>query len=76
MPVLNPIDHTRLIPAWEAGADIKELGQDVDLMADLIVNHVSSSSRHNSWIILKKVMHPFYKDLFLTMDSIFPDGAT
>ena len=37
----DPIDHTQIDPCLGSWADLKALGQDVDLMADLIVNHVS-----------------------------------
>jgi sucrose phosphorylase len=71
----DPIDHTRIDPSLGRWADIKELGQDVDLMADLIVNHVSSSSPQ-FLDYSEKGDASIYKDMFLTMASIFPDGAT
>jgi sucrose phosphorylase len=40
----DPINHRRVDPSLGNWADIKALGQDVDLMADLIVNHISSAS--------------------------------
>ena len=71
----DPIDHTRIDPCLGSWADIKELGQDVDLMADLIVNHVSSASPQFQDYSERGDASP-YKDLFLTMGSIFPQGAT
>ena len=71
----DPIDHTKIDPCLGSWADIKELGQDVDLMADLIVNHVSSSSPQ-FLDYSEKGDASIYKDMFLTMDSIFPNGAT
>jgi len=71
----DPIDHTRVDPCVGDWADIKELGQDADLMADLIVNHVSSSSPQ-FLDYSEKGDASIYKDLFLTMGSIFPNGAT
>ena len=71
----DPIDHTHIDPCLGSWADIKALGQDVDLMADLIVNHVSSASpqfldySQNGDVSI-------YNGMFLTMDSIFPNGAT
>jgi sucrose phosphorylase len=71
----DPIDHTRIDPTLGSWADIKALGQDVDLVADLIVNHVSSSSpQYQDYF--EKGDASEYKDLFLTMGSIFPHGAT
>ena len=71
----DPIDHTRIDPCLGSWADIKELGQAVDLMADLIVNHVSSSSPQ-FLDYSEKGDASVYKDMFLTMTSIFPNGAT
>jgi sucrose phosphorylase len=71
----DPIDHTKIDPCLGSWADIKELGQDVDLMADLIVNHVSSSSPQFQ-DYSEKGEASIYKDMFLTMGSIFPNGAT
>jgi sucrose phosphorylase len=71
----DPIDHTRVDPCLGGWADLKALGQDVDLMADLIVNHVSSASPQ--FIdYSEKGEASIYNGMFLTMDSIFPNGAT
>ena len=65
----DPIDHTRVDPRLGDWAAIRRLGDHVPLMADVIVNHVSSLS-------------PQFQDysrhagLFLTMDKVFPSGAT
>jgi sucrose phosphorylase len=71
----DPIDHTRIDPCLGSWEDIKELGQDVDLMADLIVNHVSSSSPQ-FLDYSEKGEASIYRDMFLTLGSIFPNGAT
>jgi sucrose phosphorylase len=71
----DPIDHTRIDPCLGSWADIKALGQDVDLMADLIVNHVSSLSPQ-FMDYSEKGDASIYNGMFLTMDSIFPNGAT
>jgi sucrose phosphorylase len=71
----DPIDHTQIDPCLGNWADIKALGQDVDLMADLIVNHVSSASPQ--FIdYSEKGDASIYNGMFLTMDRIFPNGAT
>ena len=70
----DPIDHTRVDERLGSWDDIARLAGRVDLMADVIVNHISSgsqqfedfsrhgrSSRHNG--------------LFLTLDAVFPEGA-
>jgi sucrose phosphorylase len=71
----DPIDHTQIDPCLGNWADIKALGQDVDLIADLIVNHVSSASPQFT-DYSEKGDTSIYNGMFLTMDSIFPNGAT
>ena len=71
----DPIDHTQIDPCLGNWEDIKALAQDVDLMADLIVNHVSSASPQ--FIdYSEKGEDSIHNGMFLTMDSIFPEGAT
>jgi sucrose phosphorylase len=71
----DPIDHTKIDPGLGSWADIKALGRDVDLMADLIVNHVSSFSPQ-FLDYSEKGDGSVYRDMFLTLASIFPKGAT
>src|ERR1041385_4415968 len=71
----DPIDHTQIDPCLGNWADIKALGQNVDLMADLIVNHVSSASPQ-FMDYSEKGDASIYSGMFLSMDSIFPNGAT
>ena len=71
----DPIDHTQIDPCLGNWEDIKALGQEVDLMADLIVNHISSASPQ-FMDYSEKGDSSIYNGMFLTMDSIFPDGAT
>lgn len=71
----DPIDHTQVDPVLGSWEDVKSLGQDVDLMADLIVNHISSASPQ--FIdYSEKGVSSIYNGLFLTMSSVFPAGAT
>lgn len=71
----DPIDHTRIDPILGSWVDIKELGQHVDLMADLIVNHISSSSPE-FLDYYERGDASVYSDLFLTMGKVFPHGAS
>jgi sucrose phosphorylase len=71
----DPIDHTQIDPCLGSWEDIKALGQVVDLMADLIVNHISSASPQ-FMDYSEKGASSIYNGMFLTMDSIFPNGAT
>ena len=71
----DPIDHTQVDPRIGAWADIRSLAREVDLMADLIVNHISSSAPQ-FLDYLHKGAESIYDGLFLTADAVFPQGAT
>jgi sucrose phosphorylase len=71
----DPIDHTMVDPSLGNWADVKALGQDMDLIADLIVNHVSAQSPQFLDYSEKGEASAF-NGLFLTMGSVFPHGAT
>jgi sucrose phosphorylase len=71
----DPIDHTMVdakLGTWE---DVRELGDTVELVADLIVNHVSSSSPQ-FLDYSKKGEASEYAGMFLTIDRVFPSGAS
>jgi len=71
----DPIDHTLVDPRLGNWADLKALAGQTEVMADVIVNHMSSDS-------------PQFRDyaaqgdasvhagLFLTFDTVFPQGAS
>lgn len=71
----DPIDHTRVDPALGDWSDIKALAQDMDVMADVIVNHMSSDSPQFIDYSKRGAASP-YNGLFLTFDAVFPEGAT
>mgnify|MGYP003633458138 FL=1 len=65
----DPIDHSEVdsrIGTWE---DIQVLGKDLDLMADLIVNHVSAQSFQFQDVLAKGKQSEFC-DLFLTKEDV------
>lgn len=71
----DPIDHTRVdnrLGAWE---DVSKLSAQVTVMADVIVNHMSSESPQFLDYSCKGKDSEF-DGLFLTMESVFPNGAT
>jgi sucrose phosphorylase len=71
----DPIDHTRVdarLGDWE---DVRSLAADAQLMADVIVNHVSSRSPQFQ-DYLAHGAGSRYDGLFLTQESVFPHGAT
>jgi len=71
----DPIDHTQVdsrLGTWE---DVRALGEGLDVMADLIVNHVSSQSPQFQDFLEHGEASP-YAGMFLTYDRVFPDGAS
>jgi sucrose phosphorylase len=71
----DPIDHTQVDPRLGDWGDIKALTEALDVMADVIVNHMSSESPQ----FLDYSRHgeaSAYAGLFLTLDAVFPNGAT
>ena len=71
----DPIDHTLVDARLGDWSDISALAQNLDVMADVIVNHMSSDSpqfkdfsQHGS--------ASTFNGLFLTQDAVFPNGIT
>src|SRR6478736_4380829 len=71
----DPIDHTEVDPRLGTWKDVRDLAADVDVMADVIVNHVSSRSPQFLDYAAHAGRSP-YSGLFLTFGSVFPGGAT
>jgi sucrose phosphorylase len=71
----DPIDHTLVDPRLGDWGDIKALSAQVELMGDVIVNHVSSQSPQFLDYAKRGDASP-YAGLFLTFGSVFPNGAT
>jgi sucrose phosphorylase len=70
----DPIDHTQVdsrLGTWE---DVRVLSGAVEIIADLIVNHVSSSCPQ-FLDFSKKGSVSKYSGMFLTMDRVFPKGV-
>ncbi len=71
----DPINHELIDPRLGDWDDLKELSEEVDIMADLIVNHVSAQSvQFRDY--LEKGKASKYAALFLSHDTVFPNGAT
>src|SRR5436190_18815646 len=70
----DPIDHTRVDPRLGTWDDVRVLGEHVEIMADLIVNHISSSSPQFLDYDKCGDASP-YAGMFLTYTSVFGDGA-
>lgn len=71
----DPIDHTRVDPRLGTWDDLDALSRDVPVMADLIVNHVSSASPEFADVLARGDASP-HDGMFLTLGAVFPDGAT
>jgi len=70
----DPTDHTQVDPRLGNWDDIRALSEVVDVMADAIVNHMSSASPQFQDFCARGDASP-YAGMFLTMDSVFPNGA-
>lgn len=71
----DPIDHTQVDSRLGNWNDIKALGQKHELMADLIVNHMSAKSKEFKDVLANGKNSPYW-DLFLTKDKVFPNGLS
>jgi sucrose phosphorylase len=71
----DPIDHTAVDARLGTWDDLRTLGETVEVMADMIVNHVSCQSPQFQDFSRNGVNSP-YAGMFLTYDRVFPNGAT
>ncbi|MEL6251629.1 MAG: sucrose phosphorylase [Bacteroidota bacterium] len=71
----DPIDHTQVDPQLGDWESIRSLSQEVEIMADLIVNHMSADSQQFQ-DVMAKGSDSLFSDLFLTYSNIFPQGAS
>jgi sucrose phosphorylase len=70
----DPIDHTQIDPRLGTWDDVAALATHTDVMADVIVNHVSRHSPQFQDYDARGDASP-YAGLFLTFDRVFPHGA-
>jgi sucrose phosphorylase len=71
----DPIDHSTVDPDIGTWDNIASLSHNLDITADLIVNHISSQS-HQFQDFLQNGDQSLYGGMFLTYSSVFPNGAT
>lgn len=71
----DPIDHTQVDARLGDWGDVKALTTQVDVMADVIVNHMSSESPQFLDWSARGAASP-HDGLFLSFDTVFPNGAT
>jgi sucrose phosphorylase len=70
----DPVDHTQVDARLGTWDDVSALSKCMDVMADVIVNHVSSESPQFLDYSRRGAESP-WNGLFLTLDRVFPDGA-
>ncbi len=70
----DPVDHTEVDSRLGGWNDVRGLGEDVELVADLIVNHMSSDSPQFGDFSERGEHSPF-AGMFLTYERVFPSGA-
>jgi sucrose phosphorylase len=71
----DPRDHMRVDARLGDWGDVAALAATTDVMADLIVNHVSSDSPQFRDFLTQGPASPF-AELFLTRERVFPGGAS
>lgn len=71
----DPVDHTQVDPRLGTWDDVRALGQQLETVVDLIVNHVGIESAAFRDVRARGDASPS-AGMFLTMDAVFPKGAT
>lgn len=71
----DPVDHTAVDARLGTWHDVAALARETGVMADVIVNHISSRSPQ-FLDFLANGQRSAFAGLFLTFDGVFPHGAT
>ena len=71
----DPSDHLTVDPRLGDWADVRGLAADVDVMADVIVNHISDQSAQFRDYQRHGPLSP-HRALFLSRESVFPAGMS
>ena len=72
----DPIDHTRVDPRLGTWDDVRALAERVDIMADLIVNHVSRRSPQFEDFRKRGDAIALRRHVSYAIERVFPNGAT
>lgn len=70
----DPIDHAKVDPRLGSWEDVLALSQSMEIMADLIVNHISARSPQFE-DFRRRAEASQYSEMFLTYGRVFPNGA-
>jgi sucrose phosphorylase len=68
-----PLTYLEIEPKFGTWQDIRRIGENFDILLDLMVNHISRQSAYFQ-DFLKTGRKSEYADLFITVDKIWPDG--
>jgi sucrose phosphorylase len=68
-----PLTYMEIEPAFGTWEDVRRIGENFDILIDLMVNHISQQSLYFQDFI-KRGRKSEYADLFITLDKIWPDG--
>jgi sucrose phosphorylase len=71
----DPIDHCSVDSRLGDWQKLARIGNDFDIMADMIVNHMSCESEQFKDFLLHGEKSK-YSQLFLSYDTVFPKGAS
>jgi sucrose phosphorylase len=71
----DPVDHRAVDDRLGTWDDVQAVADTHPVMADLIVNHVSARSPQFQDFLARGAASD-HAELFLTLDRVFPDGAT
>src|SRR5579862_7665077 len=71
----DPIDHAKVDPRLGSWDDVRSLSRQAAIMADLIVNHISSHSPQYLDFHARGD-RSLYAEMFHTYGRVFPDGAS
>ena len=71
----DPVDHLEVDPRLGNWDDVRALGEDTEIVADLIVNHVSSASARFE-DFSRRGSGSAFAGMFLTYNRVFPTGAS
>lgn len=68
-----PLTYLDINPSFGTWNDIRAIGENFDVLVDLMVNHISRQSVYFQ-DFLKKGRESEYADLFITLDKVWKDG--
>ncbi|GAB2566707.1 sucrose phosphorylase [Gracilibacillus alcaliphilus] len=68
-----PLSYLEIEPKFGTWEDVKTIGENFDILIDLMVNHISQKSIYFQ-DFLQKGQTSDYADFFITLDKIWTDG--